>query len=465
MNPPGGSGLAEAILRRNDRFIFEAPADELFQLALMTTVEPLFLLVLNALRLRRENSVLEALRREIDVDDEPVARRVAVARACGDARGAIDRIMQGGVFPMVPDIIAAAREADTLAPILDLCMRKRTLRSWYEPIAQFHAALEELTRTMPADYGTGLDVLRWGHSDLSCPAEAVPRSFRLAGIIKVHNEGQRVQRTVRQLLEFCDDVVVWDHASTDGSLDELEAMLGPDRARVDIHRSVASQFQEHLIYDGLFERSRAREATHVIHYDADEILAAQFPLARLRDIAARLMPGEAAAIQRRQLVGGSGKFLDFSRESSLAGSHFFVPIWKDFIYADDGQGLHTPMVLHVPMFPQGRLKRRAFLDPAQIVNLHMDMPELEFGKIKSDWYKAKELVLHHLPQEQLLYRYMFYALTYAFSEGRLSDGAPVAAQIDADIERYRVAEKRRELAQWLGKIQLPDERWLFFFDE
>jgi hypothetical protein len=453
------------MLKKNDGFIFDAPADELFQLALMTTAEPLFLLVLNALRLRRETAALEALRRELDDEDEPIERRVATARACGDARGAIELAMKGGVFSLVPDVIATAREAGTLQPVLDLCMGKQALRSWYEPIAQFHALLEELTRAMPPQYGSALDILPWGHADLGRPADTVPKPFRLAGIIKVHNEGRRVLRTVRQLLEFCDDVVVWDHASTDGSLDELEAALGADRCRVDIHRSSAARFQEHLIYDGLFERSRARGATHVCHFDADEILVAQFPLARLRDIAARLLPGEAAAIQRRQLIGGTGAYLDFSRESSLAGAQFFLPIWKDFLYADTGQGTHASMVLHVPMFPQGGLRRRAFLDPAQIVNLHMDMHDLDFGKVKSDWYKAKELVLHRLSMDQVLFRYMFHALTYAFADGRMTPGTPVDAQMDAGIERQRVAEKRRELAQWLGQVQRPDERWLFFFDE
>ncbi len=456
--PPGGvPALAD-----NPDFIFNAPAAELSALALTTPIDPLFFLALDILRLRGEMAALAELRRNLDQEDEAIERRMAAARACGDARGAVDLIQAGGAFSLIPDVLMAAREADNPGPLLELCVRQGGLRSWYGAIAGFHALLDELTRSGSAERAAGLDILPWGREDLA-RSDAPRKPVRIAGILKVHNEGGRVLRTVRAMLAFCDDVVVWDHASDDGALDEVEAGLGADRARVEIHRSAAADFHEQTIYDGLFRFARARGATHLCHFDADEILETQFPVERLRHVAARLQPGEVASVQLLQLVGTEGAYLDYSRQTGLSVSHHFLPFWRDFLYADDGTSLHAPMALHVPWIPQEALRRRAFLDPAQIVNLHADKLDLAAAKVKNDWYKAKELVLHGFPFEKLLFRYLFYGLGFAFAEGHTSRRRPADTAMDAEIERRRDAEKRRDLRQWLPQIKLPHERWLFFF--
>jgi hypothetical protein len=94
----------------------------------------------------------------------------------------------------------------------------------------------------------------------------------------------------------------------------------------------------------------------------------------------------------------------------------------------------------------------------------MDKPDADSAKIKNDWYKAKEIVLHRFPVEKLVYRYMFYALTYAHMDNYLvAARPPLDAAMDCDIELKRTAEKQIELGRWLDAIKDPLERWLFFY--
>jgi hypothetical protein len=264
------------------------------------------------------------------------------------------------------------------------------------------------------------------------------------------------------MLGFCDDVILWDHRSDDGSIDELERALGSERARVEIVRSSAPEYNERIIYDELFARARARGATHICHYDADEILSTTLTRDGLRQVAAGLAPGDAACVELVQLVGAEGGYIDYASTGGWAATQYYLPQWRDFIFADDGRAVHAQTHLHGGWLPHGVLRRRLFLDPGDAVNFHMDKPDAATARIKNDWYKAKELLLHGFPVEKLVYRYMFYALTYAHLEQSLGKRAVVDATLDAAIESRRTAEKAAELQHWLADIKTPLEKWLFF---
>ena len=447
----------------NPDCIFTTTSDELVRFALTTPYDGLFFLTLNILRTREDNAALARLSALVTENEESLDRRFAMARACNDARGAMDLLdRESGVISMVPDLIMAARDADCIAPVLNFCAEKDALQSWFRPIVGFHALLEQLTRAAPPDLRARLDILPPEILRGAPASRANGAPFRLAGIAKVHNEGPRVSRTVQCMLDICDDVVLWDHCSDDGSIDDLESLPQTQRKRLQVIRSTTSEYNEAIIYDELFARARASGATHICHYDADEILAPALTRERVRDIAARLAPGDAASFERIQLVGTEGGFIDYANVNGLAASQYYLPPWRDFLFADDGKSVHAHAHIHGGWLPEGSLRRRVFLDPAREVNFHMDMPDEASARVKNDWYKAKELLLHKFPVEKLVYRYMFFALSYAYMEKSLGRREVVGAEMDAVIEARRTAEKEQELQRWLSDIKSPLEKWLFF---
>ena len=449
-------------MRQNPDCIFTTASDELVSFALTTPLDAMFFLTLNILRMREDAPALAALSAGVTADEESLDRRFAMARARGDARGALDLLArEGGVIALVPDLIMAARDADCLPALLDYCVEKKNLQSWYRPITGFHALLDQLTRNAPAELRARLDILP-ARDEAAATGAARGATIRLAGILKVHNEGARVTRTVRSMLAFCDDVILWDHCSGDGSIDELERLMRAERTRLEIIRSTTAQYDERFIYDELFARARARGATHICHFDADEILATTLTRDELRQVAAGLLPGDAASLELVQLVGTTGRYLDYADTQGLAAAQYFLPQWRDFLFADDGCSVHAQTHLHGGWLPHDTLRRRLFLDPAQAVNFHMDKPDTETARLKNDWYKAKELVLHQFPIEKLVYRYMFFALTYAYMDKCVGRRPAVDAPMDAAIEAKRTAEKEAELQCWLGNIKTPLEKWLFF---
>ncbi|MEO7726237.1 MAG: hypothetical protein ABIS45_03220 [Burkholderiales bacterium] len=445
-------------LRVNPDFILDAPTAELANFALTTPIDALFYLVLDTLIMRGERAALDELRSQVADEEESIDRRFAVIRACGDPAAALDLVgRQGGVVEMVPDLIMAARDAGSLPALLDYCAEKKSLQSWYLPNAGLHALLEQLTRAAPAGLREHMNILpAWDGK------AATGKAARLAGIVKVHNEGERVSRTVAAMLEFCDYVILWDHASNDGSIDDLERAMRDGHDRLELVRSTASEYNERIIYDGLFARARARGATHICHFDADEVLAATLSPARVRDMAAGLEPGDTACIELVQLVGTQGAYIDYAGAGGCAVAQHYLPQWRDFLFADDGKSVHAQAPLHGGWLPEGTLRRRRFIDPAVAVNFHMDKPDRATAHIKNDWYKAKELVLHGFPVEKLVYRYMFYALTYAYLDKNTGTRAPTGPTMDAAIEATRTAEKAADLRQWLGELRTPLEKWLFF---
>lgn len=445
-------------LEINPDFILHAPAAALVNFALTTPIDALFYLVLDTLVMRGERAALAELKSEVADEDESIDRRFALIRACGDPAAALDLVgRRGGVVEMVPDLIVAARDAGALPALLDYCAEKKSLQSWYLPNVGLHALLEQLTRAAPADLRARMAMLP--ATDARAPAV---KAVRVAGIVKVHNEGARVARTVRSMLEFCDRVVLWDHASDDGSIDDLERAMRDGRDRLEVIRSTATDYNERIIYDGLFARARAGGATHICHFDADEILASTLTPAQLREEAAGLAPGDAACVELIQLVGTEGTYIDYAGAGGCAVSQHYLPQWRDFLFADDGRSVHAQAPLHGGWLPEGTLRRRRFIDPEVAVNFHMDKPDRATAQLKNDWYKAKELVLHRFPVEKLVYRYMFYALTYAYLDKNTGTRAPTGPTMDAAIEATRTAEKAADLRQWLGAIRTPLEKWLFF---
>lgn len=94
--------------------------------------------------------------------------------------------------------------------------------------------------------------------------------MKLVGIMPVRNEDWVLGFTLRVALKWCDEVIVCDHWSTDGSRQIMES-LG---SRVVIREEREDSWDEMGMRQMLLSEARERGATHIALIDADEFLTA-----------------------------------------------------------------------------------------------------------------------------------------------------------------------------------------------
>ncbi|MGW2370640.1 glycosyltransferase family 2 protein [Streptomyces sp. NPDC001667] len=144
------------------------------------------------------------------------------------------------------------------------------------------------------------------------PAVAADTSVKIVGCMLVRNEEWVLGCSLRAALQWCDAVVVMDHASTDATpriLEQVREEVGRDRVVVESWAD-ASRWDEMTQRQRLLVLARKIGGTHFALIDADEILTANF-LPHVRDWVGALAPGQV---------------LDMPQ----------VPVWRDLDhYRDD----------------------------------------------------------------------------------------------------------------------------------
>lgn len=117
--------------------------------------------------------------------------------------------------------------------------------------------------------------------------------MKIVGLMLVRNSAWILGLTLRAALEWCDEVIVLDHASMDETPD-----LVHDLAKggcILYERTDEADFNEMDMRRILLERARMRGATHFATIDDDEALTANF-LVRIREFASDLAPGFSFAV-------------------------------------------------------------------------------------------------------------------------------------------------------------------------
>jgi hypothetical protein len=90
----------------------------------------------------------------------------------------------------------------------------------------------------------------------------------VVGISMVHNEADIIQYTVRHMLAECDEVIVADNNSDDGTR-ELLVDIGDPHLHIEDEPSFA--YRQHMTMNRLSEQAREDfKATWVVPFDADE---------------------------------------------------------------------------------------------------------------------------------------------------------------------------------------------------
>lgn len=101
--------------------------------------------------------------------------------------------------------------------------------------------------------------------------EGVERTNMLVGLMPVRNEAWCLELTLRAALEWCDAVVVLDHASNDGSSEMIHWTA--HEGRIYILEEPDPAWDEMRHRQRMLETARSIGATHIAMIDADEILS------------------------------------------------------------------------------------------------------------------------------------------------------------------------------------------------
>ena len=113
--------------------------------------------------------------------------------------------------------------------------------------------------------------------------------MKLIGILPVRNEDWILGLTLRAHLMWMDEVVVLDHASTDGTREIINDVARENTGRVNLLAEDDPVWREMAHRQRLLEEARGFGATHIAILDADEILCGDI-LEYTREWIGRLPP-------------------------------------------------------------------------------------------------------------------------------------------------------------------------------
>lgn len=148
--------------------------------------------------------------------------------------------------------------------------------------------------------------------------------MKLVGVMAVRNEQWVLGLSLRAALLAVDELVVLDHASSDGTPALIDCVAREHPGRVHTLYEDDPVWREASIRQRLLEAARGRGATHVCALDADEVITGNL-LPGLRDTFASLAPGESLWLPWVDLWRGLDRYRDdasgFSRYRMVLGFH------------------------------------------------------------------------------------------------------------------------------------------------
>ncbi len=119
--------------------------------------------------------------------------------------------------------------------------------------------------------------------------------MKLIGIMPARNEEWVLSASLRAALMWCDEMVVLDHASTDGTRAIINKVAAEHLHRVGLADVPEPRWSEMAHRQTLLEMARMRGATHIAIIDADEILTGNL-LPTIRSWIQVLQPGQTLQV-------------------------------------------------------------------------------------------------------------------------------------------------------------------------
>jgi len=113
--------------------------------------------------------------------------------------------------------------------------------------------------------------------------------MKLVCTMPARNEDWILGLSARAVLQWCDELIVLNHASTDKTLEVIEEVWKEHRDRVFVINESDPVWAEMAHRQRLLEFARGRNATHIVLVDADEVLTGNL-LGSIREHVRMLLP-------------------------------------------------------------------------------------------------------------------------------------------------------------------------------
>ena len=94
--------------------------------------------------------------------------------------------------------------------------------------------------------------------------------MKVVGVAMVRNEADIIETFVRYHLQFCDQLILTDHQSSDGCTEILEAMAADDTRLLVLHDRRSGLFQREVMTRTMRTAARELRADWVLPLDGDE---------------------------------------------------------------------------------------------------------------------------------------------------------------------------------------------------
>lgn len=166
--------------------------------------------------------------------------------------------------------------------------------------------------------------------------------MRLIGMMLARNEDWVMGLSARVALEWCDELVIVDHASTDLTPRIISELNGQYAWRVNRSRwDDAEKWDEMEMRDHALALARKFGGTHAAIIDADEILTGNL-IYSVRDWVERLKPGECLELPMIAAWRNLNQYRDDASDWSRAWISLAFPVTETLTYkpADDGYQFH-----------------------------------------------------------------------------------------------------------------------------
>lgn len=148
--------------------------------------------------------------------------------------------------------------------------------------------------------------------------------MKLVGIMPVRNEAWCLGLTLRAGLKWCDQIVISDHRSTDGTPGILSAVTAENLARMAVNHDTRAEWHEMEQRQALLDAARGFGATHIAILDADEILTGNL-LPTIRGMIEQLPPGWLLQLPGYNLRSSLTKY----HTNGIWGNRVFSAVFHD----------------------------------------------------------------------------------------------------------------------------------------
>ncbi len=271
--------------------------------------------------------------------------------------------------------------------------------------------------------------------------------MKITAIMPVRNEAWVLGLSARALLLFCDELIIFNHFSSDRTLDILHEIQGEDK-RLVYFTGTDPVWKEMEHRQRLLQSARERGATHIVTIDADEMVCANM-VHEMREVVLNMPPGRILQLPWIQLRGGIDRYISTGMWANNRASTAF-PDRPDLHWAaQNGYDHHHrhPMGT-APLAPwQGLMWKNCGL-------MHLQMMSERRLLAKHAWYKMMERI--RWPEKPVKTIDDMYSLTVRECQSASTSAAPeswwepyfpLMKHLDLDAEPWQIAEVKRLWAE------------------